>query len=233
MYLTASYTPASLFSLRESQASNVVASTYLHPSPYCVKMTLASLFLQIKGVEQIDEWITFLKNLEVFIEGPKYVVVNHSMIKIRKYNDKASKELLDLGMNINSPVSYREFAYLGGDVRLAFRLEQISEGALHTLKECLMHVRYFGNRGSFFQWTGFTTLTSLPNSFSFEIHQTYEADRLSLLKRMDDFSEGLNFDQINIYSETKATQARKEKVYVLPYSRLRSNHRYTFYCRGE
>jgi hypothetical protein len=234
LYLTAKYIPVSLFSLRESDATNVVASTYLHPSPFCIKMTLVSLYLQVYGYKGIEDWVSFLKEIPVFIKGPSEVIVNNTMIKIRKFNDKADKADKDAGTNINSTVSYREFAYLSDSIEIAFWTKINSYTKYEeTLKFLLLHVKYFGNRGSFFQWQEFNLLDNdqLPSSFTKKFDQSFDISQLGLLKRMDDFDEGVAFESLNIYSNTKKSNIRSQNIFVLPYEKKYSNRSYTYYRR--
>ncbi|WP_033827884.1 hypothetical protein [Bacillus andreraoultii] len=233
MYLVAKYIPVSLFSLRESDATNVVASSYLHPSPFCIKMTLVSLYLQVYGKDGVEEWVSFLKELRVYIKGSSKIVVNNMMIKIRKLNDKAKKEDRDAGININSTVSYREFAYLHDSIEVAFgtNIDSFQHNET-TLKRLLLHVNYFGNRGSFFQWKEFYKLDSdLPANFTKQLNNTFDISQLGLLKKMDDFSDGVTFDKLNIYSDAKKANNRLTNVFVLPYEKKYSTRSYTFYER--
>ncbi|WP_066367530.1 hypothetical protein [Neobacillus fumarioli] len=234
MYLTAKYLPVSLFSLRESDATNVVASTYLHPSPFCIKMTLVSLYLQVYGKNGVEEWVSFLKEIPVYIKGSSEVVVNNMMIKIRKFNDKADKADKDAGININSTVSYREFSYLSDSVEIAFwtKIDKFAKYE-ETLKFLLLHVKYFGNRGSFFQWQSFNIIDSgqLPPGFSKKFDQTFDISQLGLLKKMDDFDKSVTFEKLNIYSNTKKTNIRLQNIFVLPYEKKYSNRSYTSYKR--
>lgn len=233
MYLVAKFSPVSLFSLRESDATNVVASTYLHPSPFCIKMTLVSLFLQVYGKDGVEEWVSYLKKLPVYIKGSSKIVVNNTMIKIRKLNDKAKKEDKDAGVNINSTVSYREFAYLDDPIEVAFgtNIDRFSQYET-TLKHLLLHVNYFGNRGSFFQWKEFYRLDcDLPTDFTRPLDNTFDIRQLGLLKKMDDFADGVSFNTLNIYSDAKKTNNRLTNVFVLPYEKKYSTRSYTFYER--
>ncbi|CEE02479.1 hypothetical protein BT1A1_2685 [Caldibacillus thermoamylovorans] len=234
MYLVAKYIPVSLFSLRESDATNVVASTYLHPSPFCIKMTLVSLYLQVFGKDGVEEWVSFLKGLPVYIKGSSKIVVNNTMIKIRKYNDKAKKEDRDAGLNINATVSYREFAYLQDPIEIAFRtnIDHFQQNE-PKLKRLLLHVNYFGNRGSFFQWKEFSILeqNQLPSDFTKKLDETFNIRQLGLLKKMDDFAAGVTFDKLNIYSDAKKTNNRLTNIFVLPYEKKYSTRSYTYYER--
>lgn len=234
MYLTAKYIPVTLFSLRESDATNVVASTYLHPSPFCIKMTLVSLYLQVYGKNEIEDWVSFLKEIPVYIKGSEEIVVNNTMIKIRKFNDKADKADKEAGININSTVSYREFAYLSDSIEIAFytRLEKYNKYE-QKLKYLLLHVKYFGNRGSFFQWKEFNLIDSgqLPLGYTCKFDNSFDVSRLGLLKRMDDFDEGATFEALNIYSDTKKSNNRLQNTFVLPYEKQYSSRSYTYYKR--
>lgn len=233
MYLVAKFSPVSLFSLRESDATNVVASTYLHPSPFCIKMTLVSLYIQVYGKDGAEEWVSFLKELPVYIKGSSKIVVNNTMIKIRKLNDKAKKEDKDAGININSTVSYREFAYLYDPIEIAFGTNiDYFQQYESILKQLLLHVNYFGNRGSFFQWKEFYRLDGdLPADFTKPLDQTFDISQLGLLKKMDDFADGVTFDKLNIYSDTKKTHNRLTNIFVFPYEKKYSARSYTFYER--
>ena len=234
MFLTVKYLPVSLFSLRESDATNVVASTYLHPSPFCIKMTLVSLYLQVYGKDRIEEWVSFLKEIPVYIKGSSEVVVNNTMIKIRKFNDKANKADKEAGSNINSTVSYREFAYLSDPIEIAFVAKSDSYAKYETtLKNLLLHVKYFGNRGSFFQWQEFNFINNdqLPSGFTRRMDQSFDISQLGLLKRMDEFDQKVTFEALNIYGDTKRTNVRFEKIFVLPYEKKYSNRSFTYYKR--
>ncbi|KEF37800.1 hypothetical protein M670_02831 [Schinkia azotoformans MEV2011] len=234
MYLMAKYIPVTLFSLRESDATNVVASTYLHPSPFCIKMTLVSLYLQVYGKNEIEDWVSFLKEVPVYIKGSEEVIVNNTMTKIRKFNDKADKADKEAGININSTVSYREFAYLSDSIEIAFdkSIENFNKYE-KELKYLLLHVKYFGNRGSFFQWKEFNLIDSeqLPFGYTCKFDNSFDVGRLGLLKRMDDFDEGVTFEALNIYSDTKKSNNRLQNIFVLPYEKQYSSRSYTCYRR--
>ncbi|MDQ0157389.1 hypothetical protein [Robertmurraya andreesenii] len=209
-----------------------MAATYLHPSPFCIKMTLVSLYLQLYGKDGVEEWVTFLKGLPIFIRGSSEIVVNNTMIKIRKFNDKANKADKDAGTNINSTVSYREFAFLNDPIEIAFYTNtQNYDKYEQTLKYLLLHVKYFGNRGSFFQWKEFNVIDSeqLPSCFTKKLDHFFDMTQLGILKKMDDFHQDITFEKLNIFSDTKKTNIRSQNIYVFPYEKMYSARSYTYY----
>lgn len=76
-WLTISYQPVSLFTLKRSDATSMAARSNLVPTPYAIKMALLKALLESQGKhhqDDFDSWIkqefTWIRDLQIYIFQP-------------------------------------------------------------------------------------------------------------------------------------------------------------------
>src|SRR5512147_1354179 len=97
-WLTVSYQPVSLFSLKRSDATSMAARSNLVPTPYAIKMALLRVMLEEQGrhhSEDFDRWIqsefAWIRDLQIFVLPPEKLIVNRNGYKLRYYDQTADK----------------------------------------------------------------------------------------------------------------------------------------------
>ena len=87
-WLTVTYQPVSLFSLKRSDATSMAARSNLVPTPYAIKMALLKVLLESQGrhhPNDFEQWIktefTWIRDLIIYICPPERLVVNRNALK--------------------------------------------------------------------------------------------------------------------------------------------------------
>lgn len=151
---------------------------------------------------------------------------------------------LGLGPYIRS-VAFREYVQYSGPLGLAIQPETQEDAA--RLAQLLPLVNYLGKRGGFFQLDSPPTVRSqLPPQQGFfqiaeragsqltEPTEIEPAEMRALMQLLDDWSPGMTFDQVNVYSPSLAVgRVRQSRLVQLPYRLLRSSHGFTLYQRTD
>ncbi len=230
-WLTVSYQPVSLFSLKRSDATSMAARSTLVPTPYAIKMALLKVLLESLGrlhPTDFDTWInhefTWIRDLQIYIHPPERLVVNRNGYKLRYYDqtaDKADKSRPTVPMQ--DGFVFREWVYLEGTL-------QICAGASdrpQDLERLFAQINYFGKRGCFFQY--------LPHAARETPQPQWQPNpnRSFTVQPMDDLGEKSTFSRINPFSTQKA-QLDKDRVIkpgFLPLELTASGARYDFYQR--
>ena len=242
MWLTASYTPTTFFSLKPASATSTGGKSLVCPTPFAIKMALLDAAIRIRGPAEGRLLFPRIRQLRIALKPPRYAVVNNTFIKILKPPKNKPNVDPDLGLTIPliNTIAFREQVTFQGDMELAFQGMPINE-----LTPVMFNINYLGKRGSFVQlqnipemqnWSdeelkrnGYTLLTESTTAFSIN----------GLLQMLDDCGEDMTFEQVNIYSEGKGTTikrgtGRKDRQLhhiVLPYRLVRSSKSYSYYER--
>ncbi|MBE9186300.1 hypothetical protein IQ270_16790 [Microcoleus sp. LEGE 07076] len=230
-WLSVSYQPVSLFSLKRSDATSMAARSNLVPTPYAIKMALLKVLLESEGAlhsSDFDEWIegefAWIRDLQIWVRPPERLVVNRNGYKLRYYDqtaDKADKTRLTLPMQ--GGFVFREWIYLEGNLEIHCAANDRSP----ALTQLFAQINYFGKRGCFFQY--------LPDRTQITAEPLYQPN-LSLsftVGLMDDFGKNTTFDKINPFSTKKAALDKERTILTdfLPLKLTATSARYDFYQR--
>lgn len=97
-WITVSYRPVSLFSLKRSDATSMAGRSNLVPTPYAIKMALLKQLLENEGYhhrEDLQTWIkpqfNWIRDLTIHIQPPERSIVNRNGYKLRYYDQTADK----------------------------------------------------------------------------------------------------------------------------------------------
>ena len=230
-WLTVSYQPVSLFSLKRYDATSMAARSNLVPTPYAIKMALLKVLIEGEGknhFSSFDVWIQreffWIRELQIYIQPPERIVVNRNGYKLRYYDqtaDKADKSRPTVPMQ--DGFVFREWVYLEGNLKICCG----STDREKDLEQLFAQINYFGKRGCFFQYLpDQTEHTSEPQ---FQLNQTSGFT----VQPMDDLGEKTTFSKINPFSTQKA-QLDKDRVIkpgFLPLQLVATSARYDLYER--
>ena len=230
-WLTVSYQPVSLFSLKRSDATSMAARSNLVPTPYAVKMALLKVLLESQGISHPNDfhaWIknqfTWIRDLQIYILPPERLVVNRNGYKLRYYDqtaDKADKSRPTVPMQ--DGFVFREWVYLEGNLQICCG----ASNRLAELGQLFAQINYFGKRGCFFQYLPEETEQTLTPKFQFSPTQSFT------VQPMDDSGRKTTFNKINPFSTEKA-QLDLDRVIqpgFLPLELIASSARYDLYQR--
>ncbi|HLP89876.1 MAG TPA: hypothetical protein VK184_14970 [Nostocaceae cyanobacterium] len=230
-WLTVTYQPVSLFSLKRSDATSMAARSNLVPTPYAIKMALLKVMLESQGRKHqsdFDQWIkiqfTWIRDLTIYIWPPEKLIVNRNGYKLRYYDqtaDKADKTRPTIPMQ--DGFVFREWVYLQGHLQICCGVSN----RLAELEQLFAQINYFGKRGCFFQY--------LPEYNQQTPEPLFLPDFTAgfTVQPMDDLGEKTTFNRINPYSTEKA-QLDKDRVIkpgFLPLQLITSSSRYDIYQR--
>lgn len=231
LWLTVSYQPVSLFSLKRSDATSMAARSTLVPTPYAIKMALLKISLEGQGHlhrTDFDTWInhqfTWIRDLQIYIQPPERLVVNRNGYKLRYYDqtaDKADKSRPTVPMQ--DGFVFREWVHLEGTLQVCCGPTQHCQ----ELERLFAQINYFGKRGCFFQYLPHATQETHLPQWQPNPNQSFT------VQPMDDLGEKSTFSRINPFSTEKA-QLNKDRVIkpgFLPLELTASSARYDFYQR--
>lgn len=231
-WLTVSYQPVSLFSLKRSDATSMAARSNLVPTPYSIKMALLKVLLENGGrhhTADFDLWIkqefAWIRDLQIFVLPPEKLIVNRNGYKLRYYDqtaDKADKSRSTLPLQ--DGFVFREWVHLEGNLKICAG----ATDRLLQLEQLFAQIYYFGKRGCFFQF--------LPD----EVKTTDEAQFVPdgnlgfTVQPMDDLGASTTFNRINPFSSDKAQLGRDRIIQpgLLPLRLIATGARYDFYERS-
>lgn len=230
-WLTVSFQPVSLFSLKRSDATSMAARTNLVPTPYAIKMALLKVLLEGEGHRQrlnFDEWIkhefAWIRDLQIYVLPPEVLTVNRNGYKLRYYDqtgDKADKTLPTLAMQ--DGFVFREWVYAEGHLQICCgKTSRVSE-----LENLFAQINYFGKRGCFFQY--------LPdaNQITNEPLCGPNSGTCFTVQLMDDLGSKTTFNKVNPYSTEKAQMDKDRCLQTgfLPLQLISTSARYDVYKR--
>jgi hypothetical protein len=229
LWLTVTYQPVSLFSLKRSDATSMAARSNLVPTPYAIKMALLKVLLESQGQhhqEDFDSWIkqefTWIRDLTIYLKPPELLVVNRNGYKLRYYDqttDKAEKTRPTVPMQ--DGFVFREWIYFQGNF-------QICCGETNRLDElqslfCLLN--YFGKKSCFFQYLPEQSYPHSQPQFTPDYSQSFT------VQLMDDFGDKTTFDKLNPFSSQRASLGKDRviKPGLLPLKLTKTNPNYDYY----
>lgn len=238
-WLTVVYSPVSLFSLKRSDATSMAARTNLVPTPYAIKMALLKVLLENQGASHtsnFDAWIeqefTWIRDLDIRVLPPEWLIVNRNGYKLRYYDQTADKaDKTRVTMPLQDGFVFREWVYLAGNLIFCCGVTVSSQDTLHArmaeLKTLFPKINHFGKRGCFFQY--------LPD----ETQETEQpiidgnSNASFTVQPMDDLGEKATFGRINPYSDEKVRLGsdRVIKPGLLPLKLITTSARYDLYQR--
>ena len=171
-WLTAVYSPVSLFSLKRSDATSMAARTNLVPTPYAIKMALLKVLLENQGAKHLshfDVWLkaefAWIRDLEIRVQPSEKVVVNRNGYKLRYYDQTADKaDKTRPTMPLTDGFVFREWAHLAGNLTLCLGISD----RIDDLQMLLTQINYFGKRGCFFQYLPDEMLVTEAPTFSLD-----------------------------------------------------------------
>jgi hypothetical protein len=226
------YQPTSLFSLKDSNATNSGAKSLFVPSPYAIKMAIINQAIISDGLDQFQEEesikrekITIKQSenfqhiskseISYYLQKQSNFCVNNCFVKILR----PARE----GDGFTETVSFREYLYLSHPIEIILNVNSDEQDTY--LKKYLHKINYFGKRGCFFQFIEYKNDDQVSEA-NVEI---FDAKKMQtgILQRYDDFPEKATFDQVNNYTETNVS--RKELILVLPLKNKSSSKSYTLY----
>ena len=231
-WLTVSYQPVSLFSLKRSDATSMAARSNLVPTPYAIKMALLKIRLEGEGRDHqtdFDQWIhqefAWIRDLQIYVLPPERLVVNRNGYKCRYYDqtaDKADKSRLTVPMQ--DGFVFREWVHLEGYLQICAATPRYR---LLELEQLFAQINYFGKRGCFFQY--------LPEASQQTPEPTFQPDpsRGFTVQPMDDLGSKTGFSRINPFSTEKA-QLDKDRLLqpgFLPLQLISTSAHYDLYTR--
>jgi hypothetical protein len=231
MWLIAKYQATTLFSLKPAWATSSGGKTLLTPTPYAIKMALLDVACRIDGVEQAEGIWPWLQSLPIALKPTTDVVVNNTFTRILKPRRNPAQPGTQHAGPFGRTIGYREYAYLGGELGIAFFLG--SDENASSLIRLVTGINYLGKRGGFIQLVESpTTVDDLPDEFIAVDGSLPESIPFpSIMQQLDDCGESLTFEKVNIYTK-KRVKLHKDRVLhqvVLPYEVISTSRGYTHY----
>lgn len=237
MWLTASFRPVGLFSLRPYNATASGGKSLLVPTPFSIKMALLDVLFRLHGQEEAKRVWPIVRDLEVAIRVPSHVILNHTFVKILRPKKKGISDKQGTGLKtpMGNTVAFREYVYFAGSFGLALAGQQ-----LHEMAKLLPYINYLGKRGGFIQLDGLPTKkqalepdleseqwTILTEEGAFVMGGTLQA--------MDDCGPNMTLAHANIYSRKRLAKGKANgriiRHIVLPLRIESTSRHYTLYRR--
>ena len=121
MWLTASFRPVGLFSLRPYNATASGGKSLLVPTPFSVKMALLDVLFRLHGRQKAQNLWPAMRDLQVAIRVPEHVVLNHTFVKILRPKKAGASDKQGTGLMtpMGNTVAFREYVYFAGSFGLA------------------------------------------------------------------------------------------------------------------
>lgn len=214
MKFSAIYKPTALFSLRDSNSTSSGAKSLFLPSPYSIKMAFLSQAISLGGenFNENQKKFEIIRDVDISYRIKGNFCVNNCFVKIQKQRDKEP---------FKSTVSFREYVYMDNEIEIIFNLKD-SESVVF-LKKYLHRINYFGKKGCFFQFVKYNDKPNEPNVKELDVKNI----SYGILQEYDDFGSGVNFENVNNYSDAKTT--REKILLILPMASRNSSKSYTSY----
>lgn len=246
MWLTASYSPTTFFSLKPAAATSTGGKSLLCPTPFALKMALLDVAIRFYGLIDGQQMFPVIRKLRIAFYPPDQAIVNNTFAKVWGPNEgpnkkKASEkprlieEAKDNGKwPFTNSIAFREYVSFHGEMRLAFQGMPAEQ-----LVPLLLNLNYLGKRGGFIQLQDIPTTQNWsdeelkPNGYTLltESAAAFQVD--GLLQMLDDCGPKMTFEHANIYSG-KGIKLGKERILhhvVLPYRLMQSSKGYSYYQR--
>ncbi|OEG00203.1 hypothetical protein BHF71_05815 [Vulcanibacillus modesticaldus] len=230
MWLTVAYDHTSLFSLKNTNATSSGGKTNLVPTMYSVKLAIIDALYKLG--ENGEEHFNWIKELTIRFSPPQYAIINNSFIKIlREPKEKQKKAFI-------SSIAYREFVYFSGELKIALELSNLKDEQIELLKMALVHINYFGKKGSFVQFKGYKLLDEyeLSDEFTWDLRDKRESfNSLVVFQHLDDIGEKAKFSNINTFDESK-NKLGMDRILIptaIPYVLKSSSRGYSYYHKSN
>lgn len=240
MWVLAEYSPASLFSFRLGEATSTGAKTLLIPTPFAIRTALLDSAIRLEGMESAPQAFDRLRRSRVAIRVPERIAVTNLFLKVRKpKRSDAEEDEEDPGEAMPATIAFREYAHLHGTLGVALEPEDDISDWLEAL---MLHVNYFGKRGSFFQILNKPKrLEGLPAGYLIAGGEAllwaeitgYGAERApaGVLQVLDDWGPELTWQRVNIYSHEgiRLGSDRLRRSALLPCRVIQASRNFTYY----
>jgi len=236
MWLTATYESVALFSLKSALATSSGGKSLLVPTPFAVKMALLDAGYRVLGVAHVEEHWPIIRDLDIAIELPEFIVVSNVFTRILKPRRGSPAEGTAHAGPYQKTIGFREYVSYKGPWRLALGTDHAA--AADVLQGLLLQVNYLGKRGGFIQIVElpgrgesladtFTHLNSRTPPMSFRLDGT--------LQVLDDCGPKMTLAHADIYSGQRITLGKQRKLnnVVLPCRLAQSSRGYSLYRRIE
>lgn len=238
-WLTVSYQPVSLFSLKRSDATSMAARSNLVPTPYSIKMALLRVLLEMQGQQHLDHfeaWIkpefNWLRDLRILIQPPEQLIVNRNGYKLRYWNQQADKDYRKANnkqppptMPMQDGFVFREWVHLDGLLTFCCGVSDRCD----ELETLFSLINYFGKRGCFFQY--------LPDQTQVTSAETLTTETMGgfTVQPMDDLGDKTSFTRISPFSDEAAKLGKDRVIHqgLLPLRLVATSARYDHYRRYE
>lgn len=241
MWTIAEYQAVSLFSFRLGEATATGGKTLLLPTPFAIRTALVDAAIRLEGVSAAKRAFERLKSVRLAIRTAKAAAVTNLFAKVRKPRRK-DEDADERAEAMQATIAFREYAHLQGPLGVALGEER--PDVLSWLEGLLLHVTYFGKRGSFFQILSLPVRrTELPGGFlvvSPEApvwsHVTGYAPGsvpVGILQVLDDWGPELTWNRLNSYSHESIVldRDRLRRTAFVPYRIVQSSRSFTYYER--
>lgn len=223
------YRPTALFSLKESGATNSGAKSLFIPSPYSIKMAILNQAITLDGVNfegKKNRLFQYVRDAKISFYLKGDFCVNNCFVKIlKKKEDKRGKKAKAEGQvfipGFQKTISFREYVFMNEDLEIIFEVNDVD--SKDFIKKYLHKINYFGKRGCFFQFIGYSNSPTNNNVLSF----SSENLKPGILQEYDDFDTSFDFDNVNSFSQARVN--RKKEIFLLPFERINSSKSYSRY----
>ncbi|AGB40921.1 hypothetical protein Halha_0960 [Halobacteroides halobius DSM 5150] len=221
MWLEIEYSPTSLFSFKDINATNTAATSLLFPTPFGVKMAIISEAIQKYDLAKGEEVFKLIKDKKIRFNIPKEAVVNKTFGRITDLRNKVGR----------SKPAYREYVFFNGELKIAIDAEELSKEEINLLKRLFVRVNYFGKRASFMQFKSFNETKELGNGYlQLMGEEDVQLANKSIIQLTEDIPPEATFAEINIYnSEEKLKRKNNKRIFTVNLEETLSGEGYQYY----
>jgi len=216
MYLIVEYSPVSLFSLKQSNATDKAAKSLPSPSPYSVKMALLYNIISKTSIDNAKKHFKLIRDLNIRFDIGDRFVINNFLVKIRYVKSEEQKP---------TP-SFREYVYHHDNLKIAVNISDLQQDKIEFLQKWFMVINYFGKRGCFFQYKGSSVETKLGKGYSNVVEEP--PIEKGIIVPLDEVEQNAKFKHMNNCAKGYIAK-RKEQLHFFPFERFQSSRNFTAY----
>lgn len=230
-WLVAEYQGVGLFSLKHIEATSSGGKASLIPTPFALRTALLDVAIRLLGIDKGEEAFQHLRSLTLALRPPERVAVSGLFIKILKPEREEDRE-----QAMQKTIAFREYVHWQGPVGLALGGEDAALDFVHPL---LVHLTYWGKRGSFVQLLRPPERKEeLPPDFILLQGKTFSPSSttglpahftLGIIQRLDDWGPDLTWEEVNVYSPRQPKRMPFDVIF--PYRVVQAGRGYTVYER--
>lgn len=220
MKFSAKYLPTTLFSLKDSNATNSGAKSLFLPSPYAIKMAILNQAITVgNDLQELEHkkslYFSFIRDVRIsfFIEQDSSFAVNNTFVKILKPSRSSD--------GFAQTVAFREYIFISKPLEIIFETQSLEQK--EYLQKYLHKINYFGKKGCFVQFVDYSDNPNEANVKSFNIENL----PYGVLQEYDDFEKSITFEKVNNYSSLKTI--RRKEIMVLPLQNISSSKGFSIY----